>query len=109
MPYALDIAKQHGIPKAAFFTQSASVCAIYHHMHLGKLKVPLEEQNVSLPSVPIELESKDLPSFLHETGLYQSLLNLLLCQNLNFEKPDSLLFNTFDSLENQINISMYIF
>ncbi|KAL3506920.1 hypothetical protein ACH5RR_032302 [Cinchona calisaya] len=101
MPYAFDIAQKQGILGAAFFTQSCTVCAIYHHIHQGTLKVPLEEPNSSLPSVPIILESKDLPSFIYETGSYPALLRLVLYQNLNFKKADWLFFNSFDSLEHE--------
>ncbi|CAI9108460.1 OLC1v1008049C1 [Oldenlandia corymbosa var. corymbosa] len=67
--YACDIAKQFGIQAAAFFTHSATVSAIYHHLHEGTLKFPSKEEpiTISLPSLPYVFKPKDLPSYVYDS------------------------------------------
>ncbi|KAM3702237.1 hypothetical protein ACJW31_04G010700 [Castanea mollissima] len=102
MPWALNIARQHGIDGAPFFTQSCVVNAIYYHAHRGEIKMPLEEgSSISLPSMP-SLGSNDLPSFLFDTGSYVALQNLLVNQLSNFQDANWLLCNTFDKLEAEV-------
>lgn len=105
IPWALEIVHNQGVKAAAFFTQSCAVCAIYNHIHQGTLKIPLVTSNVSLPSMPL-LESKDLPSFLYDPFAYPSVLDLVLSQNINLEKADWLLFNSFDKLEDEVYFSI---
>ncbi|XP_027165794.1 UDP-glycosyltransferase 74E2-like [Coffea eugenioides] len=102
MPWILEIVQgQLGLKGAAFFTQACAVSAIYNHIHRGTLKVPLETSTILLPSMP-QLESNDLPSFVYNPGPYPDVLDLVLAQNINLEKSDWLLFNSFDKLENEV-------
>ncbi|KAK6914450.1 hypothetical protein RJ641_021771 [Dillenia turbinata] len=50
IPWALDIAKQHGIVGASFFTQSCAVSAMYCHALQGLVTLPIQGPNVSLPA-----------------------------------------------------------
>lgn len=60
--WALHIAKKFGILAVVFFTQNMSVNSIYYHLHLGKLKPPLTQDEISLPFLP-KLQLQDMPSF----------------------------------------------
>lgn len=51
-PWALEVAKRFGIVGVSFLTQNMSVNSIYYHVHLGKLRVPLTEDDISLPLLP---------------------------------------------------------
>ncbi|XP_027118818.2 mogroside I-E synthase-like [Coffea arabica] len=102
MPWILEIVQgQLGLKGAAFFTQACAVCAIFNHIHRGTLKVPLETSTILLPSMP-QLESDDLPSFVYNPSPYPGHLDVVLSQNINLEKSDWLLFNSFDKLENEV-------
>ncbi|MBA0867361.1 hypothetical protein Goshw_029604, partial [Gossypium schwendimanii] len=54
LPWALDVAKEHGIYGDAFFTNSATVCSIFAHIHHGLLTLPLtpEMTPLLLPGLP---------------------------------------------------------
>ena len=107
MPWILEIVQgQLGLKGAAFFTQACAVCAIFNHIHRGTLKVPLETSTILLPSMP-QLESNDLPSFVYNPSPYPGHLDVVLSQNINLEKSDWLLFNSFDKLENEVEFSFY--
>ncbi|KAH7510669.1 hypothetical protein FEM48_ZijujUnG0101200 [Ziziphus jujuba var. spinosa] len=47
-PWALDVAKQHSIPGAAFFTNSATETGIFAHIHHGLLSLPFKTENMPL-------------------------------------------------------------
>ncbi|GMJ08524.1 Uridine diphosphate glycosyltransferase 74E2 [Hibiscus trionum] len=106
MPWALDVAKRFGLQGASFFTQCWAVNAVFYHLKLGTLRVPLEEEIrtnavVSLPSMP-ELEISDLPSFVCDnSGSYPCLWNLIQSQFSNFQEADWAC-NTYDKLEHEI-------
>ncbi|GLT33413.1 hypothetical protein SLA2020_080070 [Shorea laevis] len=97
MPWALDVARSAGIDGAPFYTQPWGVNVIYYHLHLGTLKVPLEEPVAALPSMPV-LEVTDLPSF----APYPGLLNFLIAQFSNLEEARWIFCNTFDKLEDEV-------
>ncbi|GLT33407.1 hypothetical protein SLA2020_080010 [Shorea laevis] len=101
MPWVLDVARSAGIDGAPFYTQPWGVNVIYYHLHLGTLKVPLEEPIAALPSMPI-LEAIDLPSFARDTYAYPGLLNVVIAQFSNVEEPRWIFCNTFDKLEDEV-------
>ncbi|XAR64548.1 hypothetical protein NMG60_11008276 [Bertholletia excelsa] len=101
MPWALELAKKLGFKGASFFTQSCAVSAVYYHLYKGDIKVPLQESEISLPSLPV-LELSDLSSFITDNDSYIGGLDLVLGQFLNIEKADWLLLNTFNKLEEEI-------
>nr|KYP41625.1 Indole-3-acetate beta-glucosyltransferase [Cajanus cajan] len=51
-PWALDVAKRFGIVGASYLTQDMAVNNIYYHVHLGKLRAPLTQHEISLPKLP---------------------------------------------------------
>jgi pathogen-inducible salicylic acid glucosyltransferase len=101
IPWALTLARQHGLDGAPFFTQSCSVNAIYCHAHRGAVGLPPEGPSVSLPSLP-SLVINDMPSFLCDTASYPALLSLVMSQFSNFHEPKCVLFNSFDNLEHEV-------
>nr|GMC56239.1 UDP-glycosyltransferase 74E2-like [Ipomoea batatas] len=101
MPWVADLVHQLGLRAAAFNSQSCAVFAVYHHTDQENLTSPTEGSTVSLPSMP-PLGLNDLPSFVRNKSSYSSLLRFVLSRNLNTQKADWLLFNTFDELEKEV-------
>lgn len=103
LPWLFDIAQQHGIAGAPFFTQSCAVTAIYHHFHQGAFTIdPSSTTILQLPSIP-PLEIKDVPSFLCDHGhSFPALFNISRDQFSNLSEAKWLLWNTFDKLEDEV-------
>ncbi|CAN4104517.1 unnamed protein product [Withania somnifera] len=99
--WAIDLAHQLGLKRAAFLTQSCSVSAIYYHMDPETSKIPLDGSAVLLPSLPL-LEKDDLPSLVCESDLYPNLAGLFFSMKRIFKNADWLFFNTFDGLEKEV-------
>lgn len=101
LPWALDVAREHGIYGAAFFTNSATVSSIFCRIHNGTLSLPLEEENMPLSSIAgvPPLNFRDLPSFLRLPESYPVYLAMKLSQFSNLEKADWVFANTFEELE----------
>ncbi|XP_028120332.1 UDP-glycosyltransferase 74B1-like [Camellia sinensis] len=101
-PWALDVAKTHGIYGAPFFTNSATVCAIFCHVHHGLVKLPVkvEELPLVLPGIP-PLNLVDLPSFVQAPESYPAYLAMKLSQYSNLDKADWVFGNTFEELEGE--------
>ncbi|EYU36667.1 hypothetical protein ABFS82_14G289200 [Erythranthe guttata] len=104
MPWVLDVAHVRGLLGASFFTQACGVCAIYYHMKQGSLRIPRDEEDsrlLSLPSLPT-LETRDLPCFTGIGGASQTVQTLLADQFSNLDQVDWIFFNTFDNLEYEV-------
>ncbi|KAL3751015.1 hypothetical protein ACJRO7_011917 [Eucalyptus globulus] len=99
-PWALNVAKQHGIFGAAFFTNSIANSNIFYRLHCGLLKLPLEfhDEELLVPGLP-PLNSRDLPSFLQSPGTYPAYLAMKLRQFTNTDKADWIFGNSFEALE----------
>ncbi|CAH9083329.1 unnamed protein product [Cuscuta epithymum] len=95
MPWLAEIGRARGLRVAALFTQSASVCSIYHHMLQGRR---VGERVVSLPALPAPME---LPSFSLFGEIADEVEEFTLKQARNMGKADCLLFNTFHALEKE--------
>ena len=108
LPWALDVAKQHGIDGAAFFTNSATVCSIFSHIHHGLLALPLtpEVTPLLLPGLP-PLNFRDLPTFLRFPDSYPAYLAMKLSQYSNLKKADWIFDNTFEDLEGKVCLDQY--
>ncbi|KAM7489392.1 hypothetical protein LguiB_026876 [Lonicera macranthoides] len=104
MPWALDLCQPLGIKGAAFFTQSCAVTSIYYHKFKGTLDVPNDGSLVNMPGVKPILGICDLPSFIYDLGYQPSTLKVVVEQSLNYGKADWLFFNSFDMLEDEVNI-----
>nr|UHB15571.1 UDP-glycosyltransferase [Paris polyphylla] len=101
LPWALDVAKQHGVASAVFFTQSCAVDLVFFHASKGRVALPTMEA-VSLPGLPW-LDLRDLPSFLTDPlpGPYPAYRDVLLGQFKNIDGADFVLMSTFSELEHQ--------
>uniref|UniRef100_A0A5B6Z8I9 Glycosyltransferase n=1 Tax=Davidia involucrata TaxID=16924 RepID=A0A5B6Z8I9_DAVIN len=99
--WALDIAKQQGIAGAAFFTQSCAAIASYYPMHHELAGEPLPVPAFSMPGLP-QLRIPNLPSLGFNTGCYPPIIRHILKQFNNIEKADWVLFNSFDTLEEEV-------
>ncbi|KAK7294955.1 hypothetical protein RJT34_17855 [Clitoria ternatea] len=101
-PWALDVAKTHGIVGASYLTQHMAVNSIHYHVHLGKLQVPLTQDEISLPVLP-NLKHEDMPSFFfpYEED-HPTMFGLLVGQFSNIDKADWVFCNTFYELDKEI-------
>lgn len=109
MPWVLDVARQHGIDGAPFFTCSAAVTAIFHHFYEGVLKIPSKDSaarssnpTMLMPSMPGPLGFNDLPSFLCDVDANSSFLNSTLNQFSNIAQVKWIFYNTYEKLEEQV-------
>ncbi|MBA0821486.1 hypothetical protein Goarm_018341, partial [Gossypium armourianum] len=97
--WALDVAKQFGIPSAVFFTQSCTVNNVYYHVSKGILQLPLlPEVNVSLPGLPL-LQVSELPSFISDYEPQSAWFDVIVKQFENVDGADWVFFNNFYELE----------
>ncbi|XP_020232914.1 UDP-glycosyltransferase 74G1 [Cajanus cajan] len=101
MPWALEVAKRFGIVGVPFLTQNLAVNSIYYHVHLGKLQVPLTNQEISLPALP-QLQLGDMPSFFFNYLQDPAFLDFLVAQFSNIDKADWILCNSFYELEKEV-------
>ncbi|CAI0544447.1 unnamed protein product [Linum tenue] len=102
LPWPLDVAKEHGLCAAPFFTQPCAVDYVYYNIRQGLLKLPVNSWPVSIPGLPL-LYARDVPSFANDpTSDYVDLLGMLVNQFSNTEKADCLLINTFYELEKEV-------
>ncbi|KAF8014054.1 hypothetical protein BT93_H0020 [Corymbia citriodora subsp. variegata] len=105
--WALDVAIEHGMHGASFFTQSCVVAWIYYLVQQGTMKLPLEVVDgqghvLSDPPVMSVLGPNDFPSFVADVHKYPVILKIVLGQFSNFHKAKWLLFNTFTELESEL-------
>ncbi|MED6136949.1 hypothetical protein PIB30_060473 [Stylosanthes scabra] len=101
LPWALDVAKRFGIVGASYFTQHVAVNNIYYHVLLGRIKVPLIEDEISLPSMP-KLQLCDMPSFFFTYEEDGPVLDMLLGQFSNIDKADWVLCNSIYELDEEV-------
>ncbi|XP_021719003.1 UDP-glycosyltransferase 74B1-like [Chenopodium quinoa] len=107
LPWALDVAKEMGVCKAAFLTNSASVCSLYWYLHHGLLSLPLTPDSfpLVLPGLP-DLRSSDLPSFIAHPLEFSEYLGSIMEQFSTLEENDWVFINTFAELESEIDKAM---
>ncbi|KAF2554655.1 hypothetical protein F2Q68_00012950 [Brassica cretica] len=102
LPWLLDVAHDHGLRGAAFFTQPWLVSVVYYHVHKGSFSVPSTKHGhstlASFPALPM-LSANDLPSYVCESSSYPKILRIVIEQLSNIDRVDILLCNTFDNLE----------
>ncbi|XP_023928017.2 mogroside IE synthase isoform X2 [Quercus suber] len=101
LPWALEVAKQHGVGGAPFITQSCTIAAIYYHLFQGRITLPLQVPEVSLPSLPL-LRIDDMPSFISQPDLYPLLLRLCVDEFHNFHEVNWVFCSSFDKLEEEV-------
>ncbi|KAF5203352.1 Udp-glycosyltransferase 74b1 [Thalictrum thalictroides] len=95
--WALDVAKQHGIYAAAFFTNSATVCSIFSHIHHGLLELPVKVGGL-IDGLP-PLSYSDLPMLARSPEAYPAYFRMNVNQHSNLQLVDWIFCNTFDELE----------
>ncbi|KAK0586880.1 hypothetical protein LWI29_013864 [Acer saccharum] len=103
-PWVLDVAKQYGLFKAAFFNQTCAVNSIYYHVNRGLLKLPLTGSHISLPELPLLLPS-ETPLILYVYGkdlTPPDLVELVSNQYSNIDEADWLIFDIFYKMEEKI-------
>ncbi|KAI5428296.1 mogroside IE synthase [Lathyrus oleraceus] len=100
-PWVLDVTKKLGIVGVPFLTQNAGVNSIYYHVLVGKLRVPLDVEEVSLPELP-RLRRRDLPSFLLNYEKDPTFLDLAVDQFSNLDQADWILCNSFYELDQEV-------
>ncbi|KAL0385600.1 UNVERIFIED_CONTAM: UDP-glycosyltransferase 74B1 [Sesamum radiatum] len=102
LPWALDVARQHGIFGASFFTNSATVCAVFSHIHRGMLTLPvnMEDGPLVLPGLP-PLYGCDVPGFIRVPESYPAYLAMKMSQFSNLDEADFVFDNSFQELEGQ--------
>ncbi|MBA0757486.1 hypothetical protein Gotri_020584, partial [Gossypium trilobum] len=106
--WALDVAKQFGIPSAVFFTQSCAVNNVYYHVSKGILQLPLlPEVNVSLPELPL-LQVSELPSFISDYEPQSAWFDVIVKQFENVDGADWVVFNIFYELEEPNGSVVYV-
>ncbi|KMT10510.1 hypothetical protein BVRB_5g116340 [Beta vulgaris subsp. vulgaris] len=103
----VDVAKEMGVCKAAFMTNSASVCSLYWYFHNSLLSLPLTPDRfpLVLPGLP-ELRLYDLPSFIAYPFEFSEYLGAIMDQFSTLEENDWVFINTFAQLESQIEKAM---
>ncbi|GAV92055.1 hypothetical protein CFOL_v3_35439, partial [Cephalotus follicularis] len=103
LPWALDVAKQHGIYGAAFFTNTATVCNIFCRIHHGLLTLPAKQEDMPwlIPGLP-PLYFRDLPTFIKMPISNPAYLAMKLGQYPNLDKADWSFANTFEELEGEV-------
>ncbi|XP_019175396.1 PREDICTED: UDP-glycosyltransferase 74E2-like [Ipomoea nil] len=103
MPWLLEVGRTGGLRVASFFTEPAAVCGIYYHMLCGTLKQhTASDSTVRLPSFPAIMDFADLPSFSYFGDIAEEVKEFTINRAINMPKADCFLFNTFDSLEEQV-------
>ena len=102
LPWAVDIAKQHGIGAAPFITQSCTIAAIYYNLYQERFTLPLQEPGVSLPSLPL-LRMDDMPSIISQPASYPFILRVCLEMFHNFHEVNWAFCNSFDKLEEEVS------
>jgi len=109
-PWALDVAKEHGVYGAPFFTNSAAVCSIFCRIHRGFLEVPVAAEDLPLcvPGLP-PLDSRALPSFVRFPQSYPAYMAMKLNQFSNLDKADWMFVNTFETLESEVQAQFIYF
>ncbi|KAF7150287.1 hypothetical protein RHSIM_Rhsim02G0087300 [Rhododendron simsii] len=106
LPWALDVAKKHGIIGVVFFTQPCAVNYIYYYAHHRLLTLPVLSLPVLIPGLPL-LELEDMPSFIYVHGSYPAYFEMVLSQFSNMEKADYVVVNTFYKMEEKVSLLMF--
>ncbi|KAM0859260.1 hypothetical protein ACQ4PT_047316 [Festuca glaucescens] len=100
LPWAARVARRHGVPCAAFFTQACSVNLAYAHAWTGLATLPVGEDTADLPGLPAGLKPRDFPSYLtEERSNFPVYAELALNQLQELTSADHVLVNSFYELQ----------
>uniref|UniRef100_M8CWY6 Limonoid UDP-glucosyltransferase n=1 Tax=Aegilops tauschii TaxID=37682 RepID=M8CWY6_AEGTA len=101
LPWAIDVARDAGIPTAVLWVQSCAVFSLYYHHVHGLVEFPPEDDldaRVNLPGLPA-LSVADVPSFLLPSNPYKLLTDAILKQFRTIHKASWVFVNSFYELE----------
>uniref|UniRef100_K3YCY6 Glycosyltransferase n=2 Tax=Setaria italica TaxID=4555 RepID=K3YCY6_SETIT len=108
LPVVGEVAREHRLPLAIYWIQPATVLAAYYHYFHGHDKLIVQHgtnpgNEVNLPGLH-PLRIRDMPTFFTEKtldDLSKMVLQALreLFEQMDQEKPITVLVNTFDALE----------
>ncbi|CAH2057581.1 unnamed protein product [Thlaspi arvense] len=114
MSFAVQAAKEYGIPGVQFWT--ASACGFMGYLQFPELIrrgiIPFKDENfgsdgsleATIDWIPgmTNIRLKDLPSLIRTTNPNDILLNFTKDEPQNCLKASAIIFNTFDELEQQV-------
>ncbi|XVF83814.1 hypothetical protein PTKIN_Ptkin16aG0523300 [Pterospermum kingtungense] len=107
--FALDVAKELGIPMIYFRTSSACCFWAYYSIpdiiQAGELPIRDGEMDrliTSVPGMETLLRCRDLPSFCRATDMEDSVMQLVVKQTRKSPEAHSLILNTFEDLDGPI-------
>ena len=105
LPWALDVANEMGICRAAFLTVSASICSIFCQLRKGVFSLPLTSESLplNLPGLP-QLQFSDLPSFVAYPLQFSAYLGMIMAQFSTMEQNDWVFINSFAQLETEVRL-----
>ncbi|KAI7992726.1 UDP-glycosyltransferase 84B1 [Camellia lanceoleosa] len=109
IPWAADVAAEHGIPCALLWIQPCSLYSIYYRFynHLNQFPSSANpNMSVELPGLPL-LNTEDLPSFVLPSNPFGSFPKLSCGLFQNMKKMKWVLANSFHELESQAIDSMF--
>ncbi|KAL7227348.1 hypothetical protein ACSBR1_022236 [Camellia fascicularis] len=109
IPWAADVAAEHGIPCALLWIQPCSLYSIYYRFynHLNQFPSSANpNMSVELPGLPL-LNTEDLPSFVLPSNPFGSFPKLFCGLFQNMKKMKWVLANSFHELESQAIDSMF--
>lgn len=101
LPWALDVARKHNLVGGPFFTQACAVNYILFLIHHGNLTLPISSAPVEILGLP-PLDVGDFPSFVGSPESYPAYFELVLNQNINLDKADFVLVNSYYELEDKV-------
>lgn len=109
LPWALDVAKQFGLPGGPFFTQACTANYVYYCVHYGLLKLPVSSFPLSIDGLQLLRRPHDMPSFVGVAGSYPSYFEIVLGQFSNTDQADFVLVNSVYEFEQEVRyIYIYI-
>ncbi|GLJ04768.1 hypothetical protein SUGI_0002970 [Cryptomeria japonica] len=103
MPWVAQVSTKLNIPRALFYTQSATVAAIYHHFKYVEKWNNCQQNSKDVVVIPAigEMRMPDLPSTFFPPHLTAGCLDDNLSLIENFNGASWVILNSFDQLESK--------
>ena len=105
MPWALRVAREAGVPAAAFFSQPCSVNIVYGELWAGRLALPATDgrELVARGALGVELGFEDMPPFAAVPELMPEFLKTSTGQFNGLDDADHVLVNSFLDIEPKVS------